>query len=191
MSLAIWLQLRVRDSQHWFGKWLGWCLTAPNHYIYITWSSTMTPYGGSRSQVSKTNVCFCYCKLLTPYRCYCSRELWNPLSNAVPGKFHGSSGHSKRNYVQDRANCHRSRAWHIVLIFTLRLWNTSVHKFVFAENECECDRPHVYYTYGLAIGGPLPSDGTVVGFVAELKVVWCTTGHETFLCKRHHAPQWG
>ena len=41
------------------------------------------------------------------------RELWNPLNKVVhvPGKCHGSSGHSKRNCLQDRANFHRSRAW--------------------------------------------------------------------------------
>ena len=45
------------------------------------------------------------------------RELWNPLSKAVPGKFHGPSGHNKRNCLQDRANIHRPLVWHIVLIF--------------------------------------------------------------------------
>ena len=37
------------------------------------------------------------------------RELWNPLSKAVHGKFHGSGEHKKRNFLQDRANFHRSR----------------------------------------------------------------------------------
>ena len=45
------------------------------------------------------------------------QELWNPLSKAVPGKFHGSGGHSKCNCLQDRANFHRSQAWQIVRIF--------------------------------------------------------------------------
>ena len=31
-------------------------------------------------------------------------ELWNPLSKAVPGKFHRSGGHSKWNFLQDRAS---------------------------------------------------------------------------------------
>ena len=44
-------------------------------------------------------------------------ELWNPLSKAVPGKFHGSGGHSKCNCLQDQANFHRSWAWQIVHIF--------------------------------------------------------------------------
>ena len=35
------------------------------------------------------------------------RELWNPLSKAVPGKFHGSGGHIKHNCLQ---------VWQIVLI---------------------------------------------------------------------------
>ena len=46
-----------------------------------------------------------------------SRELSNPRSKAIPGKFHGSDGHSKHNYLQDLANFHRSRAWQIVLSF--------------------------------------------------------------------------
>ena len=45
------------------------------------------------------------------------RELWNPLSKAVPGKFHWSGGHSKCNCLQDRGNFYRSRVWQIVLIF--------------------------------------------------------------------------
>ena len=44
------------------------------------------------------------------------RELWNPLSKTVLGKFHGSGGHRKRNCLQDRANFHRSQAWKIVII---------------------------------------------------------------------------
>ena len=35
-------------------------------------------------------------------------EVRNPLSKAVPGKFHGSGGHSKHNCLQDR------RVWQIV-----------------------------------------------------------------------------
>ena len=49
------------------------------------------------------------------------QELWNPLSKAVPGKFHGSGGHHKCNCFQDQTNFHRSRAWQIVLILTLVL----------------------------------------------------------------------
>ena len=45
-----------------------------------------------------------------------SRELWNPLSEAVSGKFDGSSWHSKHNSFQDWANFHRCRARQIVLI---------------------------------------------------------------------------
>ena len=44
------------------------------------------------------------------------RELWNLLRKAVPDKLHGSGGHSKCNYLQDRANFHRFRAWQTVLI---------------------------------------------------------------------------
>ena len=47
-----------------------------------------------------------------------SRDLWNPLSKAVPGKFHGFGRLSKYNCLQqDRANFHRSLAWQIVLVF--------------------------------------------------------------------------
>ena len=45
------------------------------------------------------------------------KELWNPSSKTVPGKFHSSDEHSKHNCLQDLANFHRSRAWQIVLIF--------------------------------------------------------------------------
>ena len=41
-------------------------------------------------------------------------ELWNPLSKAVPDKFHGSGGHNKHNCLQYRANFHRSRPLKIV-----------------------------------------------------------------------------
>ena len=45
------------------------------------------------------------------------QEHLNPLSQAVPGKFHGSGGQSKCNCFQDKANFYRSWAWQIVLIF--------------------------------------------------------------------------
>ena len=51
-----------------------------------------------------------------------SWELWNPPSKAIPGKFLGSGGHSKRNCVHYRANFHSSRAWQIVLVLTLFRW---------------------------------------------------------------------
>ena len=52
-----------------------------------------------------------YC--LTQWISKLLRELWNPLSKAVPGQFHGSGRHSKCNCLQDsqfsqiscRANC--------------------------------------------------------------------------------------
>ena len=51
------------------------------------------------------------------------RELWNPPSKAVPGKFLGSDGHSKCNCLQGRANFHRSRTWLIILIFNMvQIW---------------------------------------------------------------------
>ena len=44
------------------------------------------------------------------------QELWNPLSKALPGKFHGPGGRDKCNCFQERANFHRSWAWKIVQI---------------------------------------------------------------------------
>ena len=43
-------------------------------------------------------------------------ELWNILSNAIPGKCQGSGGFNKRNCLQDRATFHRSRAWQTGLL---------------------------------------------------------------------------
>ena len=40
------------------------------------------------------------------------------LSKAIPGKFHGSGRHTRRNSLRDQANFHWSQAWQIVLIFT-------------------------------------------------------------------------
>ena len=51
-------------------------------------------------------------------------ELWNSLSEAVSDNFHGSGGHDKRNYLQDRAHFHRSWTWQIVLIFNTELDST-------------------------------------------------------------------
>ena len=51
------------------------------------------------------------------------RGLWNPLSIAVPGKFHGFGGHSNCNVLIEPIftdlghGIHRSRAWHFLLIF--------------------------------------------------------------------------
>ena len=43
------------------------------------------------------------------------RELRNPMSDAVPGKFHGFSGHNK----QDRVPFSQVSAWQIALIFKI------------------------------------------------------------------------
>ena len=48
------------------------------------------------------------------------QELWNPLSKAVPGEFHGSGRHDQCDCLLDQANFHRSQAWEVVLIFTTR-----------------------------------------------------------------------
>ena len=45
------------------------------------------------------------------------RELWNPMSKAVPGKFHGSGGYNKYNCLQDWANFLRFRTRQLSLIF--------------------------------------------------------------------------
>ena len=46
---------------------------------------------------------------------------------SVPGKFHRSAGHTKRNCLQDRASFYRFRAWHILLIFnTAPCWTLDI-----------------------------------------------------------------
>ena len=40
----------------------------------------------------------------------------NPPSKAVPGKFYGCGGHSKRKCLQDRSNFNGSQAWQILPI---------------------------------------------------------------------------
>ena len=69
------------------------------------------------------------------------RELWNPLSKAVPSKFHGSVGHSKCNCLQNRANFHRSRAFQIALIFdtTISLRTRVQHEYINAETKFAID----------------------------------------------------
>ena len=59
-----------------------------------------------------------------------SQDLWDPLSKAVPGKFHGSGGHTKHDLLQDWANFHRSRAWQIVLFF-----NTDIVFFIHGDGK--------------------------------------------------------
>ena len=44
-------------------------------------------------------------------------ELWNSLTKAARGRFHGPGGHKKRNILQEKANFHRSWVWKIILIF--------------------------------------------------------------------------
>ena len=53
-----------------------------------------------------------------------SPGVWNPLSKAVPGKFHGSGGHSNCNCLQDRANFHWSHRWLIFQLFNTGTCNT-------------------------------------------------------------------
>ena len=53
------------------------------------------------------------------------QELWNPLSKAVPGKFHGSGGHSKHKCLHA---FHGSQAWQIVLTLNSADGRTKVHQ---------------------------------------------------------------
>ena len=61
------------------------------------------------------------------------RKLWNPLSKAITGKFHGSAGHSECNFLQQLTNFYMSPAWQIVIFFNTQLcslncplhWNNS------------------------------------------------------------------
>ena len=55
---------------------------------------------------------------------YISFETRFLLLWSVPGKLHGSDGHSKRKCLQDRANFHRSRAWQIVLMLNTIMTST-------------------------------------------------------------------
>ena len=45
------------------------------------------------------------------------QELWNPVSEAVLGKFHGCGGRIKRNCLPDRTSFHRYGARQIIIIF--------------------------------------------------------------------------
>ena len=60
------------------------------------------------------------------------REIWNLLRKVVPGKFHGSVGHSKRNGLQDRDNFHMSVTWQIVPILN------TVHMYMSWSNAMLC-----------------------------------------------------
>ena len=46
-----------------------------------------------------------------------ARELWNPLSKSIPGKFQGSARHCRCNCLQIRASFYRFGSWQMVLIF--------------------------------------------------------------------------
>ena len=63
------------------------------------------------------------------------REFWNPLSKAVPNKFHRFGRHSECNCLQDQANFNRSRAWQIVLIF-----NTVIRYNHVNPQPTQCDK---------------------------------------------------
>ena len=54
------------------------------------------------------------------------QELWNPLSKAVPGKFHGSGKQSKCNCLHDQTNFHQPRAWQNGLIFNILYISTYI-----------------------------------------------------------------
>ena len=44
------------------------------------------------------------------------RKLWNPASEAVPGKFHGFDGHTEYICLQDQDNFRRPKAYKSILI---------------------------------------------------------------------------
>ena len=50
-----------------------------------------------------------------------TRQLQNPLSTTVAGKFQASGGHINCNRLQDPDNFHMYHAWQIVLIFNNRM----------------------------------------------------------------------
>ena len=60
------------------------------------------------------------------------RELWNPLTMAVPGKFNRSGGHSKNNYLRDRANLHRCCRGIIVLNVSVYIDRNDMNSFSFS-----------------------------------------------------------
>ena len=72
------------------------------------------------------------------------REVWNSLSNAVPGKFPRSDRHSKHNCRQDQAKFQRSRACQIIIIFNTAVISMTSHtlqdkqKFLFPLGKLPC-----------------------------------------------------
>ena len=79
-------------------------------------------------------------------------ELWNPLIKAVPGKFHGSGGHSKCNRFHDRANFHRSWAWQIALISKTKL-SPGACVFIQPITDIDSGLHAVYQFLRSAVGG--------------------------------------
>ena len=79
-----------------------------------------------------------------------SRELWNQPSKAVPGKFHGSREHSKRKFLQYRANFRRSWTWQI--FNTVHIFYQS-HGLTRAQNNLSswsCDAIKSWFFSGIA-----------------------------------------
>ena len=85
--------------------------TSPT-YKYLSGFAVISDIYGSLIRNKTTSTKYC----LTQWIWKLSRAL-KSLSKAVYGKFHGFGGQSKRNYLQDRANFHRSWIWQIVPIF--------------------------------------------------------------------------
>ena len=73
--------------------------------------------------------------------------LWNPRSEAAPGKFHRSTGHSECNRLKDEAKFHRSHAWEIIIIFnTVITWSILLlQQFSSYHNEPICSLNIVLY----------------------------------------------
>ena len=76
-------------------------------------------------------------------------ELWNPLSMAVPDKFDESGRNSKQNYLQDRANFHRSLAGKIVLIHNTGIctYDATFKCVCLCVNEFHTRMPSSYNSY--------------------------------------------
>ena len=67
---------------------------------------------------------------------------------AVPAKFHGSGGHSKRKCLPDRANFYRSWEWHIVLILNTAHTHTYLYNkdtYILCNHQFSIPFPLLYH----------------------------------------------
>ena len=101
-----------KSSAKWQCKKLGKIFTGPTDKLLFRFMVIWYLY---RSFISNKPAFTKFC--LTQWISKPPGSFENPLSKTVPGKIHGSGGHTKCNCLQDWVNFHRSRAWQIVLIF--------------------------------------------------------------------------